>query len=299
MINRESIQKEFSNFFFCNHRDSCNFVFSYGDGFATKQEAVAFIESIGISPNGFVYVCIKDTWYAVHLNNWCEELVFSKERMWLKNSGIIGASTETFDIVGAEPTEILDKITFSTDTMYGGRHFWNNSLLRDLHTINRDSITIQFVEGLAPYKNIKGDINVCVENAGVLLGCCLFDSPIPVFQLDSVNGYFNNDPKPAFMKLWKDGVIAFDPFKNISIRTEDGEPYYLNYWMGYLQSHNIPVGDMDPGGCINFKSGAWKRGITNRVEAYEDLPMAKEYPSRENVNPSCKVIQFPGRDWRK
>ena len=320
MIRQESIKKTFSNFFFCNQRDSCELVFSYGDGFATKQEAVAFIESIGISPMGFVYFLFKGTWYAVHLNSWQEELVFSKERMWIKYSSVIGAQTEVFDITKAEPAEIREKITFSTATMSGGWHCWNNSLLRDLHQINRGNIGVQFIGEGIPYENINGHSSVCIENAGVLLGCCLFDDPIPVFQLDVVNGYFNNDPKPAFKKLWKEGVVALDPFKNIEIHTEDGQPYYLNYWMGYLQTHNIPVGNMDPGACINFKSGAWKRGITNRVDSYEDLPMAKEYPLRrygppahllhsavesspekEQTTPqtACKVIMFPGKGWMK
>lgn len=251
------IQKQFQNFFFQNRMDTCDFKFTFGDGFFAKEDAIDFIKELGLSPDGFICLLLRGTWYAVHINQSWEELTISRERMWVKSPKMKkNDEMPVYDIKDMSPSDIREKIPYNTETFYGGAYEWNSGLVKDLTSINRGQLLYAKPDGTQRLMS-RTNVDIDVHNACVFLGCCLFDAHIPVYQLDAVANYFTFS-KPGMQKLWSKGIVAINPFHNAAIRTEDGGQYYLNDWVEKLQAEGKLIGGKDPSRCVNYHTQAWR-----------------------------------------
>lgn len=291
MIEKTSIQKRFRNYFFSNALDSIQFEFSYGDGYPSLTEAKSAIRQYNLNPGCFIYIRFKGTWYAINIQGYSEALVLSKERMWIRR-GPIGAPIGIFDINGTTAEDVMEVLPHGITNPSFGPRPWNVSLVHDLIEIEGAPLTIVFTLGKTEITTTTSELHgQTALNSVVMLGICLFETDIPVFQLNAVDSYFSSDyiPPPSMRKYWKEGVIVINPFRN---RMSCGRyaPYYLNYWLAYLQSNGATINGIDPGYLINFKSGAWKREMTP-MRHQAPPPVSQPTPSKQKA--TGKIIQFP------
>lgn len=253
MVKLFPIPKIFTNFFLMDFPDTIEFQYSYGDGFMTDEEARQAIHELSLDMNQFTFMQFCGLWYAVFVQeSTATRLMISRERLWLQK----GDSTpiKIASIAQYDSSRIRALIPFKPEKPDGGKKPRFPAIRFDLEYINNDSLQCVGNLDATAY---SGDSFLLYHNSAVFLGCCLFETNIPVFQLDSINNYACS-AVDDIEKLWSQGVKAANPFRNTVIYA-DKKPYYLNDWISELQARDILIDGYDPKDTANKMCSAWRK----------------------------------------
>lgn len=253
MVRFFPITKVFTNFFLMDFPDTIDFQYSYGDGFTTDEEARRAIHELSLDMNQFSFMQFCGLWYAIFVQeSAARRLMISRERLWLQEGDT--SPIKSAVITQYDSARIRALIPFRPEKPDGGRKPRFPAICFDLEYINNDSLKCVGNLDAAAY---NGDAFLLYHNSMVFLGCCLFETNIPVFQLDSINNY-SCSTIGDIEKLWSQGVKAANPFHNTVVYA-DKKPYCLNDWIAELQARGILIDGYDPKDTANKLCSAWRR----------------------------------------
>lgn len=170
------------------------------------------------NPNHFSYIKVDNELYAVAIETLGRQIILSKELCYFRNgSWSIGGFCGTekhcdFSEILSIPTVITKPRTSS---------WWNDTVAKDIKSL----FTVEVIS------SVKGDY--IKENSITLLARILFDTLIPVFELNVIDAYFSSYHWcPSRQRLWKEGICAVNPYKDIYIYKEKGKPYTFAEYKG-------------------------------------------------------------------
>lgn len=246
-----SIRKFFANYYFSYVEDYFDFQFQCGIGFESELSAYAFLMRFSLDPSQFLFVKFRYQWYLVHMEGRRNQLIISNEGMWLRNDldELVFASFRDMSKLS-----IRRRIPPELGSLTGGQTALNDAIVSDLEYLNKGQL-----EWICEPKLVKDTkkFQTTVNNCKVLLGYALSANEIPVYKLGVADGYFN--VAPSSRNLWKEGVAAYDPFRNVK-RVGEKAPYYLNDYVQALTMQGVKIAGQPAKSLATKSCPAWWRG---------------------------------------
>lgn len=171
-------------------------------GFESLDEAKEII-SKKWNPEHFTYILVDQQIYAVAMELIGNQIVLTKEVCFYRYNRIDNyCDFKDYQII---PT-MIKKPRISRR--------WNDIVAKDIKKL----FSVEILQG--PGSSYVRD------NSVVLLACVLFDTMIPVYELNAADRFFDDYP-PSMQKLWKNGVKSYNPFTKKIEYALKGVPYEL------------------------------------------------------------------------
>lgn len=197
------LNKNFKNYYL-KRPDLITFRYEVFQGFISMEQARDAVQRLQQDPDHFLYVTFMHNIYAVSMETLKKQVVVGYDTIYLKWN----------EQSALYKTSELKALPFVIEHPRI-RSIWKQQMIQDLKQI--DGQRSLSVTG-SPYL-LGGQFE---QNALTLLGIAFFETQIPVYQLNSVDMYFNHPP--SFQDLWATGVCSTNPFKDQKVYCD--YPFY-------------------------------------------------------------------------
>ena len=179
-------------------------------GFESLDEAKEIILKKW-NPEHFTYILVDQQIYAVAMELIGNQIVLTKEVCFYRYDRIDNyCDFKDYQII---PT-MIKKPRISRR--------WNDIVAKDIKKL----FSVEILQG--PGSSYVRD------NSVVLLACVLFDTMIPVYELNAADRFFDDYP-PSMQKLWKNGVKSYNPFTKKMEYESKGIPYEFTKYINTVQ----------------------------------------------------------------
>lgn len=176
------------------------------EGFCKLEDAYEAVKNLGQDPEEFSVVCFMNMFYPVSICTIQKEVLISKNFVWYKN----GAYTELKKYRKEDLKELPYRIENTRISS-----IWAEEMLRSMRSFDPNISCI-----VAP----KAKAKIYLEpDCMILFGGVMFDTLIPVYELNCMDMYF--EYPPSRMRLWKEGIKKYNPYNYKKICKNDRTPY--------------------------------------------------------------------------
>ena len=213
------IRKTYENLY--THRmESIDLRYTVYDGFDCADAAYAFLDAHGIMRGAYVIVQVHNRasnriqMYPVTEATALKAIVFAREASYVREY-----EYRMYEALLA-PAECDASPLFAIAREF--RHPCISPVRR--HTARDDLTQAYEISAIAgpPYRELR-------ENACELVAEMFFDTLVPVDALDVMNEYFDRlSDAPAGAELWKNGIAAYNPFRNEAVYAHERKPHTLD-----------------------------------------------------------------------
>lgn len=205
------------NNFYTNQSETMVLNWSIEEGFETLEEAEAKVRELGYSTELFTYILFDHMYYPVTIETLARQIVIAKNYVWYCNSKGSAWPYYSYDPLVKYKFDEINKADLPIIERPRITNEWTNTMISTLTSFDSN------------FKNIKEfkekKLNV---DAKILFGSAMFDTDIPVYQLNVTDKYFAD--APSTWRLWEDGVEYYNPFSQKRIYKIRGKIFSIRKW---------------------------------------------------------------------